>query len=108
MNTYLECIPCFFSQALFAARAATRDEKKAKQVLDRVAGLIPGIPLDNPPPETARLIYSAVREVTGVLDLRCICRMLEGGEPRIPVEGLHPKETPHEPDLVIFRWKRRG
>ena len=68
MNTYLECIPCFFSQALFAARAATRDEKKAKQVLDRVAGLIPGIPLDNPPPETARLIYSAVREVTGVLD----------------------------------------
>jgi uncharacterized protein with ATP-grasp and redox domains len=68
MNTSLECIPCFFKQALFAARAATRDESKAKQVLDRVAALIPDIPLDNPPPETARLIYAAVQEVTGVLD----------------------------------------
>lgn len=68
MNTYLECIPCFFKQALFAARAATKDEFKIKRVLDRVAGLIPGIPLDNPPPETARLIYTAVREETGVSD----------------------------------------
>ena len=68
MKTYLECIPCFFRQALFAARAATRDERKAKEVLDRVAGLIPRIPLDSPPPETARLVYGAVREVTGVVD----------------------------------------
>jgi uncharacterized protein with ATP-grasp and redox domains len=68
MNTYLECIPCFLKQALFAARAATKDERKTKQVLDRVAGLIPDIPLDNPPPETAVLIYSAVREVTRVSD----------------------------------------
>jgi damage-control phosphatase, subfamily I len=68
MKTYLDCIPCFFKQALFAARAATKDEKKAKEVLDRVARLIPTIPLSNSPPETARLIYSAVREVTGVAD----------------------------------------
>jgi uncharacterized protein with ATP-grasp and redox domains len=68
MNTYLECIPCFFKQALFAARAATKDEKKTKQVMDKVAGLTPDIPLDNPPPETAILIYSVVREVTGVPD----------------------------------------
>lgn len=68
MKTYLECIPCFFKQALFAARAATKDERKVKQVLDRIAELIPGIPLGNPPPETARLIYSAVREITGVPD----------------------------------------
>lgn len=68
MNTYLECIPCFFRQALFAARAATKDERKTKQVLDRIAGFIPDIPLDSPPPETARLIYSAVREVTGAVD----------------------------------------
>ncbi|MBW2067006.1 MAG: DUF89 family protein [Deltaproteobacteria bacterium] len=68
MNTYLECIPCFFRQALFAARAATNDERKAKQVLDKVAALIPDLPLDSPPTETARLIYSAIREVTGVFD----------------------------------------
>lgn len=68
MKTYLECIPCFFKQALFAARAATKDEIKARQVLDRIGGLLPDIPLDSPPPETARLIYSAVREITGVID----------------------------------------
>jgi len=68
MNTYLDCIPCFLKQALFAARAATKDERKIKQVLDRVAKWIPEIPLDNPPPETARLVYSAVRALTGVTD----------------------------------------
>jgi len=68
MKTYLDCIPCFFRQALFAARAATKDETKARQVLDRMGALLPGIPLDSPPPETAVLVYSAVREITGVLD----------------------------------------
>ena len=68
MKTYLECIPCFFRQALSAARAATKDERKVKEVLDTVAGLIPRIPLESPPPETARLVYGAVREVTGVAD----------------------------------------
>jgi len=68
MNTYLECIPCFFKQALYAARVATKDERKMKDVLDRVAGLIPDIPLDNPPPQTASVIYHTIREVTGVAD----------------------------------------
>jgi len=68
MNTYLDCIPCFFKQALFAARAATQDERKIKQVLDRVARCVPRIPLDHPPPETARLVYAAVRDITGVAD----------------------------------------
>ena len=68
MNTYLDCIPCFFKQALFAARAATKDEAKAKEVLDRVAQLVPSITLESSPPETARLIYHAVREVTGIVD----------------------------------------
>ncbi len=68
MNTYLECIPCFFKQALHAAREATKDELKVKQVLDRIAELVPCISMESPPPETARLIYGAVREVTGVFD----------------------------------------
>ncbi|MBN1850028.1 MAG: DUF89 family protein [Deltaproteobacteria bacterium] len=68
MKTYLECIPCFLKQALHAAQAATKDENKTKQVLDEVAGLIPQIPLESPPPETARLIYGAVQRVTGVSD----------------------------------------
>jgi len=68
MNTYLDCIPCFLKQALNAARAATDDEVQMKLVLDTLARLIPDIPLNQPPPETARLIYRTVREVTGVSD----------------------------------------
>jgi len=68
MKTYLECIPCFFRQALFAARSATEDEALVKRVLDRVAAQVPHIPMDQPPPEVARGVYAAVRDVTGVSD----------------------------------------
>jgi uncharacterized protein with ATP-grasp and redox domains len=68
MRTYLECIPCFFKQALFAARAATSDENRIKQVMDRLGGFLPDIPLSSPPPEIARWVYGAVQEITGVPD----------------------------------------
>jgi len=66
MKTYLDCIPCFLKQALFAARAATDDKEKIKQVLDRVGRLVSEIPLHSPPSETGREVYRVVREVTGV------------------------------------------
>ena len=68
MKTYLDCIPCFFKQALFAARAAIDDEKKIKEVLDRVGTLVSQIPLDSSPPETGRVVYRTVRQVTGIDD----------------------------------------
>jgi uncharacterized protein with ATP-grasp and redox domains len=68
MKTYLDCIPCFFRQALFAARAALNDEEIIKQVLDRIGVLVSEIPLHRPPPETGREVYRVVREVTGVDD----------------------------------------
>jgi uncharacterized protein with ATP-grasp and redox domains len=68
MKTYLECIPCFFKQALFAAREATNDERKIKQVLDAVGSHLPEIPLDSSPPQTARTVYGVIREITGVSD----------------------------------------
>lgn len=68
LKTHLDCIPCFVKQALFAARAAVHDEKKIKEVLDRIGMLISDIPLHHSPPETSRKIYRAVVEVTGVHD----------------------------------------
>jgi len=68
MKTYLDCIPCFFKQALFAARAALDDEEKIKQVLDRIGMLVSEIPLHSSPPETGREVYKTVRQVTGVDD----------------------------------------
>ncbi len=65
MKTYLDCFPCFLSQALRAARIATDDEMKIKRVLDEVGMMLKDIPLDSTPPETGRLIYRIVREITG-------------------------------------------
>ncbi|MFZ0448236.1 MAG: ARMT1-like domain-containing protein [Desulfatiglandaceae bacterium] len=68
MKTYLDCFPCFLSQALRAARIATDDEKKIKQVLDAVGMMLKDIPLESTPPGSGRLIYRKVSEITGVLD----------------------------------------
>ena len=68
MKTSLDCIPCFFRQALFAVRAATKDEAVHKELLDRVGSLLPDIPLESSPPEIATLVYGAVSEVTGRTD----------------------------------------
>ena len=68
MKTYLDCIPCFFKQALEAARTAGADESKQKKVLDELAGLIPKIPLAASPPEIGREIYKLVAEISGNKD----------------------------------------
>lgn len=65
MRTYLDCIPCFFSQTLRAARLSTNDEKKIKRVLDEVGMMVSEIPLESTPPESARFIYQKIAEVTG-------------------------------------------
>ena len=68
MRTYLDCFPCFLSQALRVGRIATDDEKKIKRLLDEVGMLLKDIPLDSTPPETGRLIYQKAREITGKFD----------------------------------------
>ncbi len=68
MRTYLDCIPCFFKQALFAARLVLDDENEIKHVLDRIGILLPQILPHSSPPETGRKIYRIVREVSGVED----------------------------------------
>jgi len=68
MKTYLDCIPCFFNQALRAGRIATDDEKKIKKLLDEIGMVLKDIPLESTPPETGRLIYKKVREITGESD----------------------------------------
>lgn len=65
MKTYLDCFPCFLEQALRAARIATDDEKKIKGVLDEIGTMLRNIPLESTPPESGRLIYQKVSEITG-------------------------------------------
>ena len=54
MKTYLECISCFFKQALEAARMAGADDETQKKILDEVAKAIPGIKLTSTPPEMGK------------------------------------------------------
>jgi len=65
MRTYLDCIPCFFAQALKAARIAGADENKQKKILDEVSKLVPDFPLDSTPPEMGRIVYQLVNRLTG-------------------------------------------
>jgi uncharacterized protein with ATP-grasp and redox domains len=53
------------SQALRAARIATDDERQIKKVLDEVGMMLRDIPLESTPPESGRLIYHKIAEITG-------------------------------------------
>lgn len=68
MKVYLDCFPCFMRQALEAARMATNDPALQREVLDRVAELLPTVPLDSTPIDIGQLVHRLVREVTGVAD----------------------------------------
>ncbi|MBU0574442.1 MAG: DUF89 family protein [Candidatus Margulisbacteria bacterium] len=68
MKTYLDCIPCFFRQALDAARLAGVGEKTQKKILDEVCGIIPTLKMTASPPEIARKIYKLLAEITGNKD----------------------------------------
>ncbi len=65
MKSYLDCIPCFFDQALRAVRVATNDEQKQKHLMDELGKRLSQISLESTPPETGRLIYRMVREISG-------------------------------------------
>ncbi|MBU4312228.1 MAG: DUF89 family protein [Candidatus Omnitrophica bacterium] len=64
MKTYLECIPCFFKQALEAAKLAGADEKMQKKILNDLARALPKFPLSSSPPEMGRTIYGLVKKIT--------------------------------------------
>jgi len=68
MKTYLDCIPCFFDQALRAGRMATDDPVLHKRLLDELGRMLGDLSLASTPPETGRLIYQMVSRVTGNAD----------------------------------------
>jgi len=64
MRTYLDCIPCFFKQALEAARIAGAREKIQKRILNELARILPKFPLNSTPPEMGRIIHKLVKKIT--------------------------------------------
>jgi len=68
VKTYLDCIPCFFRQALEAARISGAGPEIQKAVLDDVARKIQDFSLNSSPPEMARTIHHSVKKHTGITD----------------------------------------
>ncbi|MDD4980104.1 MAG: ARMT1-like domain-containing protein [Candidatus Omnitrophica bacterium] len=64
MKTYLDCIPCFFRQALEGSRIVRTTPKQQKQIIDEFARKIPKISLEASPPEIARFGYALLRKIT--------------------------------------------
>ncbi len=69
MRTYLDCIPCFFKQALECARLITGDETVHKHLLNDLSQLVPDFSLGSSPPEMSRLIHQTMEKYFGPVDL---------------------------------------
>ena len=64
MKPYLDCIPCFFKQALESARLTGADAITQKRILDEVSNSIPALRFDSSPPQIARVLYQIVKRIT--------------------------------------------
>jgi uncharacterized protein with ATP-grasp and redox domains len=55
-------------QALRAGKICTDDPEELKNILAAVGQMIADIPMENTPPQTGRLIYQKISELTGIAD----------------------------------------
>ena len=65
MRTYLDCIPCFFRQALETTRLAKLSEEEQRQVLVELGERLSGFSLQSSPPEIARSLYADIAARSG-------------------------------------------
>ena len=65
MKTYLDCIPCFFKQALDAARLTKASVAVQKKILDALSKEILKFNLESCPSEMGRILYALVRKTAG-------------------------------------------
>ena len=68
MKTYLECIPCFFKQALLVSQETGCCVEKQKIIMDKVSELIPKFSLENTPPEMSGEIQRVIKNISGITD----------------------------------------
>ena len=104
MKTYLECIPCFFKQALDASVLTGADEKKQKKIIDEVSKLIPNFSLNASPPEMGKVIHDLVKKITGTKDPYKKIKM----NSNISALKLYPKlkqEINHSKDSLLAAVK---
>src|SRR6056297_3325925 len=68
MRTFLDCFSCFMDHGLGIARRTGLDEPQQREVLNRVAEMLPGFPSDASPPQMPLQINRMIRQMTGEPD----------------------------------------
>lgn len=64
MRTSMECVPCFFKQALKASKLAGADREGQERIFGEFAKLFSQFSLDATPPELTRHMYRLIRELS--------------------------------------------
>jgi uncharacterized protein with ATP-grasp and redox domains len=64
MDTQLECLPCFLSQAIRTARLATNDKDLVKKATREATRHLLHIDLNNPPAQIGAQIHRLIKEIT--------------------------------------------
>jgi len=62
MKTYLDCVPCFFRQAIEAGRMGGLSGKKQKKIIDELCVELPKLKLSVSPPEIARVVNKLLQK----------------------------------------------
>ncbi len=104
MKTYLDCIPCFFKQALEAARMAGAGERMQKKVLDELARILPEFPLTSSPPEMGRIIYGLAKRITQRDDPYLKIKE-KSNKLALNIYGKSKKKISHSPDRLLMAVK---
>lgn len=68
MRTFLDCFACFMDHGLGIARHTGLNETQQREVLNRVAEMLPGFPSDASPPQMSLQINRMIRQITGEPD----------------------------------------
>jgi hypothetical protein len=68
LQTALDCYPCFFRQALQAAREVTDDPAVHQAVMRSVSEMCTHLDADRSPPAVGQQIHRAIRAITGQAD----------------------------------------
>ncbi len=64
MQSYIECIPCFFNQAIKTCKILQTNLNKQKDIMNKISTLIPDFDLKTTPPEMGYKIYSLIQKET--------------------------------------------
>ena len=68
MRTSLDCLPCLLRQTVYAAGIASGSKKLQKEIVYRIALLLPELDFEISPPENAILVYNLISEMSGNID----------------------------------------